>query len=153
MNIDSIVDDAYIGKCCREIVEAPINALRGVSASDARLLAQAFGVCTVGELADLKFVKWANAVKTLAAEERDTPQQIAKETLLDEAVEMTFPASDPVSIDSGITRIEVPPDMVSAHTDHQNAGAIEVHTEEACGQQPQAGNAARSDDKAQKAPG
>ncbi len=52
----------------------------------------------------------------------------AKEALLDDAVEMTFPASDPISVDSGITRIEVAPDMVDAHGDHQLAGEIEVES-------------------------
>lgn len=131
MKIDTIVDDAFAGKGFRELVEAPVSALRGISAKDARALGQAFGVTTIGDLADLKFVKWASAIKTMAAEEVDTKEQIAKETLLDEAVEMTFPASDPISVDSGITRIEVPPEKVDACTDHQNAGAMEVHAEEA----------------------
>jgi predicted RecB family nuclease len=124
MNIETIVDDKFKTKCLRELVEAPISALRGVSTADARALSQAFGVNTIGELADLRFVKWANAIKTLAEEETDTKEQLAKETLLDDAVEMTFPASDPISIDAGITRIEVAPDMVNACTDHQNATQV-----------------------------
>jgi len=128
MNIETIVDDKFKTKCFRELVEAPISALRGVSTADARAMSQAFGVNTIGELADLRFVKWANAIKTLADEETDTKEQIAKETLLDEAVEMTFPASDPISVDAGITRIEVPPEMVDAQTDHQNAGQVEVNS-------------------------
>ena len=48
----------------------------------------------------------------------------AKEALLDDAVEMTFPASDPISVDAGCTRIEVEPDKVDAHDDHQLAGAV-----------------------------
>jgi hypothetical protein len=39
---------------------------------------------------------------------------------------MTFPASDPISVDAGITRIEVPPETVDAQTDHQHAGQHEV---------------------------
>ena len=38
---------------------------------------------------------------------------------------MTFPASDPISVDAGITRIEVAPDMVDAGHDHQHAQSIE----------------------------
>jgi len=128
MNIESIVDDKFKHKCFRELVEAPISALRGVSAADARALSQAFGVNTIGELAELRFVRWANAIKTLAEEETDTKEQIAKETLLDDAVEMTFPASDPISVDAGITRIEVAPDMVDAQSDHQIAPAVETDT-------------------------
>ena len=67
----------------------------------------------------------------LAAEECDTDEQVAKETLLDDAVEMTFPASDPISVDAGITRIEVAPDKVDASTDHQHAQAIEANKEDA----------------------
>ena len=129
MNIQTIVDDSFKSKSFRELVEAPISALRGVSVSDARALSQAFGVNTIGELADLRFIKWANAIKTLADEETDTQEQLAKETLLDEAVEMTFPASDPISVDAGITRIEVPPEMVDASTDHQDAHAVAANTD------------------------
>jgi hypothetical protein len=128
MNIQTIVDDSFKSKSFRELVEAPISALRGVSPSDARVLSQAFGVNTIGELAELRFIKWANAIKTLADEETDTREQLAKETLLDEAVEMTFPASDPISVDAGITRIEVPPEMVNASTDHQGANAVAANT-------------------------
>jgi hypothetical protein len=129
MNIDSIIDEQFKTKCFRELVEAPISALRGVSASDARALSKAFGVNTIGELAELPFVKWANAIKVLAAEETDTKEQLARETLLDDAVEMTFPASDPISVDSGITRIEVAPETVNASTDHQNAAQVAANTE------------------------
>ena len=131
MNINTIVDSAHTGKCFRDLCNAPLSALRGVSTKDAKVLQEAFGVNTIGELADLKFVKWASAIRTLAAEECDTEEQVAKETLLDEAVEMTFPASDPISVDAGITRIEVPPEMVNASTDHQHAKSMEVNKDAA----------------------
>jgi hypothetical protein len=131
MNIETIVDKAYQDKSFRELCNAPINALRGVSKGDADALEKAFGVRTIFELGNLKFVKWAHALATLAAEEVDTPKEIAQEVLLDDAVEMTFPASDPISVDAGITRIEVPPDKVEAATDHQYAQQMEAHSEEA----------------------
>lgn len=53
----------------------------------------------------------------------------AKETLLDDAIEMTFPSSDPISVSSGITRIEKAPDMAEARTDHQNSPAVEAAKE------------------------
>jgi len=121
MNIDTVVDQAYVGKCFKDLADAPVSALRGVSAKDAKALQTAFNVTTVRELAQLSFVKWANAIVTLADEEQMTAGDIAKETLLDDAVEMTFPASDPISVDAGITRIEVAPETVDAHTDHQHA--------------------------------
>lgn len=138
MNINTVVDKEFADKCFRDICNAPLSAMRGLSTKDAKALHEAFGVTTIGELAELKFVKWATAIKTLAAEECDTPEQAAKETLLDDAVEMTFPASDPISVDSGITRIEVPPDMVNASTDHQNAKEVEVSTEKGKGKRASA---------------
>lgn len=119
MNIDTIVDKDYAGKSFRELCNAPLSALRGLSDKDAKAIAKALDVHTVGELADLKFVKWASALRVLAEEEDDGHG--AAEHLLDDGLEMTFPASDPTSVDAGITRIEVPPDMVNAHDDHQNA--------------------------------
>jgi hypothetical protein len=128
MNINTVVDAEFAGKCFRDICNAPLSAMRGLSTKDAKALHQAFGITTIGDLAELKFVKWATAINILASEECDTPEQVAKETLLDDAVEMTFPASDPISVDSGITRIEVPPDMVNASTDHQHAKEVEAST-------------------------
>jgi hypothetical protein len=128
MNISTVVDAAFADKCFRDICNAPLSAMRGLSTKDAKALQQAFGIHTIGELADLKFVKWASAIRILASEECDTPEQLAKETLLDDGIEMTFPASDPISVDSGITRIEVAPDMVDACTDHQHAKGVEAST-------------------------
>lgn len=133
MNIDNIVDKAFHGKDFRELIDAPVSALCGVSAADAAALKQAFGVTTIGQFADLKFVKWAVAIKTLAIAECDTKEHTAKETLLDDAVEMTFPASDPISVDAGITRIEVAPEMVAAAADHQHHAAITEANKEAVG--------------------
>jgi hypothetical protein len=129
MNIDTVVDKAYAGHSFRALADAPTSALRGVSAKDAKALAQAFNVHTVRELANLQCVKWAAAIATLAEQEQNSPEEQAKETLLDEAVEMTFPASDPISVDAGITRIEVAPDMVDACSDHQHADKVGVSTE------------------------
>ena len=129
MNIDTVVDKEYLGLTFRALADAPVSALRGISAKDAKALAQAFNVHTVRELANLEFVKWAQAIATLAAHEQETPEALAKETLLDSGLEMSFPASDPVSVDSGITRIEVAPDMVNAHEDHQHASKVQACTE------------------------
>lgn len=131
MNIDTVVDQEYAGKSFRELADAPVSALKGLSANDAKALAKAFNVTTVRQLAGLDFVKWAQAITTLADHEQPQPAELAKETLLDEAVEMTFPASDPISVDAGITRIEVAPDMVDAQRDHQHAGKQEVSKDEA----------------------
>lgn len=123
MNIDTVVDKEYLGQSFRALAAAPVSALRGISAKDAKALAQAFNVHTVRDLANMDFVKWAQAITTLADLEQATPAEQAKETLLDDGLEMTFPASDPVSVDAGITRIEVPPEMVDAKDDHRHSSA------------------------------
>lgn len=134
MNINTIVNHEYHGKCLRELLASPLTVLNCVNEDQAAALRQAFGIETVGQLADLKPVKVAHAIQMLAAEECDEPSQVAQESLLDDAVEMTFPASDPISVDSGITRIEVAPDKVEASLDHQAASSIEVHNEETVGE-------------------
>lgn len=127
MNIDKCLDKAYQGKGFAELAEAPINALCGVSAKDAAALKQAFKITTIRELAELKFVKWAAAITTLADQDHSDREQ-AEEHLLDDAIEMTFPSSDPIAV-SNITRIERSPenmtekssDKAQAQSDHQNA--------------------------------
>jgi hypothetical protein len=125
MNINKCVDRAYEDKSFKELADAPIYALQGVAAKDAELLKEAFNVTTIREFANLKFVKWATAIAILA-DDIETEQDMAKETLLDDALEMSFPSSDPISVSSGITRIEVAPEMVAARTDHQNSQTTET---------------------------
>jgi hypothetical protein len=125
MNLNKCVDKAYEGKSFNEIANAPIDALEGIGRNDADFLKQAFNVRTIRDLANLRFVKWATAIATLADED-GADQEKAKETLLDDAIEMTFPSSDPISVASNITRVEVAPDKVDARTDHQNSQAIET---------------------------
>jgi hypothetical protein len=133
MNIQIIVNDTHHDKCFRELASGPVTALRGMTQAQADALRDAFGIRTIGELAELKAVKWARAIRTMASAEAEPLDKVAKEALLDDAVEMTFPASDPVAVQSSITRIEVPPEKVDATTDHQHAAAIEAHNEEAIG--------------------
>jgi len=134
MNIQIIVNDTHHDKCFRQLVNEPITALRDVTPQQAQALRDAFGITTIGDLAELKLVKWARAIRTMAMAESEPQDAVAKETLLDDAVEMTFPASDPVSVDSGITRIEVAPEKVDASTDHQAASSIQASTEQALGE-------------------
>ena len=75
--------------------------------------------------------------ESIAKQERvKSEADLAKEALLDDAVEMTFPASDPISVNSGVTRIEVAPDKVDAHGDHQLAGQVETDTKAAAKHPP-----------------
>lgn len=106
MNIDTIVDPQYQGLGLRSLADAPVEALRGVGARESKALAAAFNVHSVRDLAQLDCVRWAVAIATLAAQETDTPAEQARETLLDEAVELTFPASDPLAVNPSVTRCQ-----------------------------------------------
>jgi hypothetical protein len=128
MNINTIVDKAYKDKSFKEIADAPVSALQGITAKDAKLLKQALDIESVRDLARLKYVEWACAIVTLA-DVTSAEEEKVQETLLDNAVEMSFPASDPPSVTSSITRIEVQPDMAPAQRDHQNSPAIEETAE------------------------
>ena len=127
MNINQCVDKKFAEMSFSQLAEAPIDALRGVSANDAAALKQAFRITTIREFANLNFLKWAQAIVTLADEDQ-SENEMAGEHLLDEAIEMTFPSSDPIAV-SSITRIEHSPDKAAeqssekapAHIDHQNA--------------------------------
>ena len=48
MNINKAVDKAYAGKSLNELLDAPVDALKGVSESDVALLKQAFNIKTIG---------------------------------------------------------------------------------------------------------
>lgn len=69
MNLNKALDKSWEGKPLKEIVDAPVGALQGVSEKDAELLEQAFNVKTVGDLGRLKFARWAQAIVTLAETE------------------------------------------------------------------------------------
>ena len=59
----------YKGLSPAELLQAPVDALYGVSAGDAELLREAFGIKTVGDLADNKFFAWAAEIAGQAKEE------------------------------------------------------------------------------------
>lgn len=69
MNINKALDKAFESKTLKEIVNAPVDALEGVSAGDAELLAKAFNIKTIGDLGTNKFFLWAQAIATLAERE------------------------------------------------------------------------------------
>jgi hypothetical protein len=66
MNIDKFVIKKYEGLTLKEIAGAPVYAIAGVSEGDAKLLKEAFNVKTVEDFAKLKYVRWAQAICTLA---------------------------------------------------------------------------------------
>ncbi|WP_374986669.1 hypothetical protein [Streptomyces fradiae] len=67
IDLDKVLDKAWADKSLPEILAAPVDALKGVSEKDGELLDQAFGVKTVADLADLKYVRWAQALAALDA--------------------------------------------------------------------------------------
>jgi hypothetical protein len=69
MNINFAVVKAYETKTLKEIADAPVDAIQGVSAADAVKLKEAFNVKTIRDLANLKYVHWAQAIVTLADKE------------------------------------------------------------------------------------
>jgi hypothetical protein len=66
MNINKALDKAFETKSFKELVNAPLSALQGLSDNDQKLLHEAFGIHTIKDLANLKFVKWAQAIVALA---------------------------------------------------------------------------------------
>ncbi|MFE7135956.1 hypothetical protein ACFVIM_34415 [Streptomyces sp. NPDC057638] len=62
IELDKVLDKAWADKSVPDILAAPVSALKGVSDRDGELLKEAFGVTTVRELAELKYVRWAQAL-------------------------------------------------------------------------------------------
>lgn len=60
------LDRAYEAKSFEELVDAPIEALEGLSKHDAELLGKAFNIRTIRDLAESKFVLRAQAIVNLA---------------------------------------------------------------------------------------
>lgn len=64
-DLDKILDKAYEDKSLSDLVNAPVDALAGVSTGDAELLAQAFNIKTVGDLGRNKYFRAAAALVDL----------------------------------------------------------------------------------------
>jgi hypothetical protein len=75
MNINKGLDRAWEGKSFKEVAEAPVSALAGVTEEEGELLAQAFGIKTVRDLANDKHFKWARAIVIAADLEDVVPPQ------------------------------------------------------------------------------
>lgn len=65
-NLDKVLDKAYEDKTLAELVDAPVDALAGVTTADADLLMQAFNIKTVGDLGRNKYFRAAAALVDLA---------------------------------------------------------------------------------------
>jgi hypothetical protein len=65
MNINKAVIKEYHSKNLKEIANAPIHALSGISPDGAEKIGDILGVSTIKELANNKFIKWAIAITNL----------------------------------------------------------------------------------------
>ena len=65
MNLNKVLDKKFEKMPLKDLPGAPVDAISGVSAGDAELLKKAFNVKTVKDLANLKYVKWAQAIVAL----------------------------------------------------------------------------------------
>lgn len=69
MNLNKALDKAYEGKSLKEVLDAPVDALSGVSAADAQKLLDAFGIKTVRDLGSNKYFLRAQAIAALESSE------------------------------------------------------------------------------------
>ena len=66
VNLDAILDPEYQSSDLSDLVNAPVSALSGVSPEEAEGLRLAFGIETIGDLADNAFVRAALAIREMA---------------------------------------------------------------------------------------
>ena len=65
MNIRKGVDKSYETKNLRELLDAPVSALEGISERQAQLLAE-LNIKTIRDLGQWKFAAWARAIVELS---------------------------------------------------------------------------------------
>lgn len=66
MNINKALDKKYETMTFKQLAEAPVAALAGVSESDEKLLEQAFGIRTIRDLGTNKFFRAAATIASAA---------------------------------------------------------------------------------------
>jgi len=66
VNLDAVLDPEYQSLAITDLVAAPVSALSGVDEAQAEGLQQAFGIATIGDLADNTFVRVAVAIREMA---------------------------------------------------------------------------------------
>ena len=64
-NLDHVLDRAYEKWNVEQLVDAPVDALQGVSKRDAEALERAFGIRTIGDMGANRFFLWARSVVAL----------------------------------------------------------------------------------------
>ncbi|HEY0535826.1 MAG TPA: hypothetical protein VGD29_29930 [Actinoplanes sp.] len=66
VNLDAVLDPEYQSSSVTDLVGAPVSALSGIDEAEAEGLRQAFGIETIGDLADNTFVRAAIAIREMA---------------------------------------------------------------------------------------
>jgi hypothetical protein len=66
VNLDAVLDPEYQSSSVTDLVNAPVSALSGIDEAEAEGLRQAFGIQTIGDLADNAFVRAAVAIRDMA---------------------------------------------------------------------------------------
>jgi hypothetical protein len=66
VNLDAVLDPEYQASSVTDLVSAPVSALSGIDEAEAEGLRQAFGIETIGDLADNTFVRAAVAIREMA---------------------------------------------------------------------------------------
>jgi hypothetical protein len=79
-----LIEDAYRGKSFGELTSAPINAMAGINHEQARQLMAGLDVKTIGELANSRYVLWAQSITHLARFERIDAFNPSLSAILDE---------------------------------------------------------------------
>ncbi|MFY9226492.1 MAG: hypothetical protein WAQ98_27705 [Blastocatellia bacterium] len=66
MDLKDMLDKEYETKSPKELVDAPVSALQGISEEGGKALEKALRVKTIGDLAKCKYFQWAQDIKKLA---------------------------------------------------------------------------------------
>lgn len=66
LGLETKLSREWEGKSAKDLADAPVTAIQGVSEGDAEHLRQAFGIKTVRDLGTNKFFRWAQAITQLA---------------------------------------------------------------------------------------
>ena len=69
MNLNKGLDKAYEKSSFKDLLDAPVDALQGVSETSGATL-KALGAGTIGDLATLKYCQWAEAISTASKFEK-----------------------------------------------------------------------------------
>lgn len=67
IDLNNVLDKAWVDKSLPEIMAAPVAALKGISDRSGEHLYEALGIKTIADLANLPYARWAQALAELDA--------------------------------------------------------------------------------------